>query len=640
MASAVPASTAVMHRKKSTTSRSSIDAGGSHIAHRRQSHTIGVPLANVDPALEGVVKHFMNSEKFLRRVKPIVKMTHVPGRQNYKFAPATGLTPQETKTWRTQLIQDEITSNNPFWAARWMCVFGVAPKLDESLLKVPWIKCERSEQTAGDEKAGLPLHRRETYLDLRDDQNRQWAKESYDLGIMYAQNNQIDDAVKAYTQAVQIDNKYIDAYIARGCVLVNIAKYRQAVMDFRQALVLDPSNPLAQQFLESACFQEEQSRLLEGTVGINDASENTAVNPKNAPESKLSNIDNIHELVLDSDLMDTHEVNDNKKASGANQGGSGNNEKKKKKKNNKKQSRPEDWDMYDRIDRERGRDRARDRGRDRARDGKERDASNNNRRKKEADRYVGKGRRGSRSRSARSIEIQVKVPITAKIAFEVEVEVSFSTAAPSAQITIPIQSAFQVKDTIKIKIEARSRSPAASGTTSLKPREKDNALSRHDDKKETISKDNDTIQTESQEKNDTLSKHDDKKEAVSKDKDIIQSKVQEKDGQDNKKEAMPKDDGKLQSKPLEKEDQDGKKEEMPKENDKVQSKSSSRPRSTSRARSRSRSRSKDRVSRVSRPSRNRSASPSPRHRNCNRSRGRSPGRSHDRSRSRGRSRSR
>lgn len=66
---------------------------------------------------------------------------------DYKFAPATDLTPQETKAWRMQLVQDDITSNNPFWSARWMAVFGVAPKLDESLLKVPWIKCERLGST-------------------------------------------------------------------------------------------------------------------------------------------------------------------------------------------------------------------------------------------------------------------------------------------------------------------------------------------------------------------------------------------------------------------------------------------------------------------------------------------------------------
>lgn len=44
--------------------------------------------------------------------------------------------------------------------------------------------------------------------------------------------------------------------------LVNMSKFRQAIMDFRQALALDPSNPLAQQFLDSAVYQEEQSRLL------------------------------------------------------------------------------------------------------------------------------------------------------------------------------------------------------------------------------------------------------------------------------------------------------------------------------------------------------------------------------------------
>lgn len=43
-------------------------------------------------------------------------------------------------------MQDEVASNNPFWTARWMRVFGTAPRLDDSLLKVPWIKCERYDQ--------------------------------------------------------------------------------------------------------------------------------------------------------------------------------------------------------------------------------------------------------------------------------------------------------------------------------------------------------------------------------------------------------------------------------------------------------------------------------------------------------------
>ncbi|KAF8927026.1 hypothetical protein BGZ52_004934 [Haplosporangium bisporale] len=348
------------HRKRSTTStsRSSIDAGVAHVdhtAHRRQSHghshSNGVRLTNVDPALEGIVKNFMASEKFMRRVKPVVKATHVPGRQHYKFAPATDLAPQETKAWRMQLIQDEVTSNNPFWSARWMAVFGVAPKLDESLLKVPWIKCERPGQV-GDERAGLPLHRRETYLDLRDDQNRQWAKESYDLGISYAQSGQIEDAIKAYSQAVQIDHKYIDAFIARGCILVNISKHRQAIMDFRQALALDPSNSLAQQFLDSAVYHEEQIRLQVAQEESKQAgtAPSTSADTK---ETKLSNIDNINELVLDTDLIDAHDLKNDGDEAG-NKGNAENKDgKKKKKKNKRKRNRnaAEEWDRFDRIDR-------------------------------------------------------------------------------------------------------------------------------------------------------------------------------------------------------------------------------------------------------------------------------------------------
>ncbi|KAG0337619.1 hypothetical protein BG000_005207 [Podila horticola] len=351
-----------VHRKRSTTSisRSSIDAGVTHAdhnVHRRQSHghghshSNGVRLTNVDPALEGIVKNFMASEKFMRRVKPVVKATHVPGRQHYKFAPATDLIPQETKAWRMQLIQDEVTSNNPFWSARWMAVFGVAPKLDESLLKVPWIKCER-----------------------------------YDLGISYAQSGQIEEAVKAYSQAVQIDHKYIDAFIARGCVLVNVSKFRQAIMDFRQALALDPSNPLAQQFLDSAVYQEEERRLLAPQEATDQArtATSTSVDTK---ETKISNLDNINELVLDTDLIEAHDAKN--RGDEGNKGNDNKDGKKKKKKNKRKRNRNavEEWDKFDRIDRERGRDRARDRSRERQRN-EGRDRSNNNRRRREADHYI------------------------------------------------------------------------------------------------------------------------------------------------------------------------------------------------------------------------------------------------------------
>lgn len=37
------------------------------------------------------------------------------------------------------------------------------------------------------------------------------------MGIQCAQNGQLENALKAYSQAIQIDSKNVDAYIARGC---------------------------------------------------------------------------------------------------------------------------------------------------------------------------------------------------------------------------------------------------------------------------------------------------------------------------------------------------------------------------------------------------------------------------------------
>ncbi|KAG0340922.1 hypothetical protein BG000_010726 [Podila horticola] len=221
----------------------------------------GPALTNIDSVLEGTVNKFVRSEKYARKIKYIVRGTSVPGRQNYKFAPATALTPQETRIWRQNLMQDEIASNNPFWTARWMRVFGVAPKLDDSLLKVPWIKCERTKAPGGDARTALPLHRKETYLDLRDEQNRNWAMDSYAMGIRCAQNGQLENALKAYSQSIQIDNKSVDAYLARGCTLANMSKFKEAIMDFRQALTLQPSNDQAQRYLDSTMAREEHMRL-------------------------------------------------------------------------------------------------------------------------------------------------------------------------------------------------------------------------------------------------------------------------------------------------------------------------------------------------------------------------------------------
>ncbi|KAG0214780.1 hypothetical protein BGX28_001415 [Mortierella sp. GBA30] len=298
---------------------------------QQQQHVL--PPTNIDPALEGVVKNFMRSEKYARKIKYLVRATSVPGRQNYKFAPATALTHPEMRMWRNNLIQDEIASNNPFWTTRWMRVFGIAPKLDDSLLKVPWIKCERPGTNDGDARSAVPLHRKETYLDLRDEQNRNWAMDSFAAGIDCAQKGQLDDAIKAYTQAIQIDSKCVEAYVARGCTFANIKKWRAAIMDFRAALNLDPNNSSARQYLEATMAQEEEYRLNPSMESIVTAA--PANQPDTATFNGNANLDNINEIVLDTDTL--HQAD-----GGVNKGN--NNERKKKKKKSKGKRRKDHYD--------------------------------------------------------------------------------------------------------------------------------------------------------------------------------------------------------------------------------------------------------------------------------------------------------
>ncbi|KAG0010619.1 Tetratricopeptide repeat protein 14, partial [Entomortierella chlamydospora] len=161
--------------------------------------------------------------------------------------------------------------------------------------------------------------------------------DSFAAGIDCAQKGQLDDAIKAYSQAIQIDAKCVEAYVARGCTLANIKKWRAAIMDFRAALSLDPSNVSAQQYLESTIAQEEEHRL---NPTIDDTPSNGAENSSNITMfNGGSNLDNINEIVLDTEVLESVIENSNGNNNNNNNNNKGNNErKKKKKKKNKKKN--------------------------------------------------------------------------------------------------------------------------------------------------------------------------------------------------------------------------------------------------------------------------------------------------------------
>jgi len=104
-----PAATTIVIQppRKKPESRTSMDSGSLHHGsssssssrHPPPSHhthtstggpgivgSAGPLLTNTDLALEGVVKNFMRSEKYARKIKVIVKSTSVPGRQSKETA--------------------------------------------------------------------------------------------------------------------------------------------------------------------------------------------------------------------------------------------------------------------------------------------------------------------------------------------------------------------------------------------------------------------------------------------------------------------------------------------------------------------------------------------------------------------------
>jgi tetratricopeptide (TPR) repeat protein len=61
----------------------------------------------------------------------------------------------------------------------------------------------------------------EFYDQIRKEQDIEWAQERVKRGVRYAKSRQFAEAIKAYDQALSLDNKHVDAYVARGAARVS-----------------------------------------------------------------------------------------------------------------------------------------------------------------------------------------------------------------------------------------------------------------------------------------------------------------------------------------------------------------------------------------------------------------------------------
>jgi tetratricopeptide (TPR) repeat protein len=85
----------------------------------------------------------------------------------------------------------------------------------------------------------------DTYEELRKLQNANWARETLRLGVTLAKRGSKEDleqALKHYKHAIEIDARYSDAYTARGAAYVLLHKFDYAIADFDTALRLNPAD--------------------------------------------------------------------------------------------------------------------------------------------------------------------------------------------------------------------------------------------------------------------------------------------------------------------------------------------------------------------------------------------------------------
>ncbi|KAJ3324096.1 Tetratricopeptide repeat protein 14 [Boothiomyces sp. JEL0866] len=99
-------------------------------------------------------------------------------------------------------------------------------------------------------KYGLipPYTPKKSYLDLRNQQNKNWAYQQTIEGIALFKNNEINSAKKKYNAAIELDGECVEAVVARGCCYASEKKYKDALNDFESALKIDPNHKNAKQY--------------------------------------------------------------------------------------------------------------------------------------------------------------------------------------------------------------------------------------------------------------------------------------------------------------------------------------------------------------------------------------------------------
>lgn len=121
---------------------------------------------------------------------------------------------------------------------------------------------------------------------LRVLQNNSWARDSVLRGISYAKRSLFDQSMKCYNYALDIQPRFVQAYIARGAAYVLMNQLQQAIIQFKTALTIDNNNTYAKQYLDDA---EKRLKLQENNDISNTTNDNTIERKKRTYQHNIRN---------------------------------------------------------------------------------------------------------------------------------------------------------------------------------------------------------------------------------------------------------------------------------------------------------------------------------------------------------------
>ncbi|KAL6067605.1 E3 ubiquitin-protein ligase RMA1-like isoform 1 [Balamuthia mandrillaris] len=115
------------------------------------------------------------------------------------------------------------------------------------------------------------------YEKIRAWQNYEWAKETVSQGLVHAKKGDYTTAMRFYNQALEVDPKHRDAFVARGAVYVNQRNYEAAVKEFETAVQIGPPDKNTLKYLAAAKQKLEELKTKEEATREREASEQEAL---------------------------------------------------------------------------------------------------------------------------------------------------------------------------------------------------------------------------------------------------------------------------------------------------------------------------------------------------------------------------